>query len=318
MGYRLPLITTIAIYVLMVMGALVVGLNAGFVCPDWPLCNGKIIPPLEGLVLVEYTHRLAAAAVTFLILGVAAVTWVKRKSLDRLTKWLVVAGVVCLFLQVSVGALIVVLVLPGAVTTIDVGISMALLASFTALTVHRWRLAGGGRPVAEGASGGDRLWKAAWVTAAATYAEVILGGYFRHTGAGEALFDRGAYLASHQQFILPSKVFSTILFAGHGLFGMLLAGCAVWFFAEAVRSGRRVKGALGFLALVLLEMAAGVVAFALELDLAAVTVHWSGAALLVGYAAYLVTSIWHDRRTCGEAPATPASARGERADTVPV
>ncbi|MBX6395970.1 MAG: COX15/CtaA family protein [Alicyclobacillaceae bacterium] len=318
MGYRLPLVTTIAIYVLMVMGALVVGLNAGFVCPDWPLCNGKLIPPLDGLVLVEYTHRLVAALVSVLVITVAVVAWIRRKQLDRLSKWLVGVAVICIGLQVSVGALIVVLVLPGAFTTIDVGVSMTLLGCFAALTVHRWRLVNGKGEVQAredlDQAGSGRLYWATLATALVTFAEVIFGGYFRHSGAGEALFDRGTYLASHQQFIIPSKVWSTMLFVGHAMFGMLVAGCAVWLLAEALRMRWRVKIVAGYLVLVVVDMALGVLSYLLELDLAAVTAHWSAAALLVGVSALLVTNAWHDARRSsvdsGRVPRTDARSSG--------
>ncbi|MDI3256974.1 MAG: COX15/CtaA family protein [Kyrpidia sp.] len=297
MGYRLPLVTAIAIYISMIMGALVVGLNAGFVCPDWPLCNGKLIPPLDGLVLVEYTHRLVAAAVSILVFAVAITGFLRRKRLDRLSKWLVGMTVVTIALQVIVGALIVVLVLPGAFTTIDVGNSMLLLGTMVALAVHRRRLASGGSNAEERPGAKDRgLMRAAWASAGATFAQAVFGGYFRHSGAGEALFDKGTYLASHQQFVLPSKVFSAAVFAGHIIFGILVMACAVWLLAEAVRRHRRIKAVVVFLAILLADMAAGALSFVLQLNLAAVTVHWAGAALAVAWASYLVSSVWHDAR----------------------
>ncbi|ADG05102.1 cytochrome oxidase assembly [Kyrpidia tusciae DSM 2912] len=295
-GYRLPLVTAVTIYISMVMGALVVGLNAGFVCPDWPLCNGQLIPPLDGLVLVEYTHRLVAAAVSLLVLAVAVVGFRNRKRLDRLSKWLLGITVASISVQVIAGALIVVLVLPGAFTTIDVGNSMILFATMVALTVHLRRSAGSGTAVAprEMNTKDRRLMRAAWITAGAAFGEVLLGGYFRHSGAGEALFGKGTYLASHQQFMIPSKIFSTTVFALHILFSFVVAALAVWLLTEAVRSARGVKTVVLYLSLLVAEMAAGAVAYLLELNVASVTVHWSGAALVVGLGSYLVTGLWHD------------------------
>ncbi len=59
-------------YGIMVIGPLVRAENAGLACPDWPLCQGHVIPPLEYRVYLEFIHRVVAGIGGLLFLGWAA------------------------------------------------------------------------------------------------------------------------------------------------------------------------------------------------------------------------------------------------------
>jgi cytochrome c oxidase assembly protein subunit 15 len=58
------------VYVLLVvyLGALIRHAGIGLACADWPLCNGQLIPSLEGPTGVVFAHRLGAVG-TLVLLG---------------------------------------------------------------------------------------------------------------------------------------------------------------------------------------------------------------------------------------------------------
>src|SRR5204862_6773743 len=55
------------------------GLGCG---EHWPLCNGKLLPPLDLPTRIEYGHRLAAAAVSGLVTALAAYAWCLRRDAE--------------------------------------------------------------------------------------------------------------------------------------------------------------------------------------------------------------------------------------------
>src|SRR3954454_1023710 len=83
--HRLAVVTAVATYLLILIGGLVHGTGSSLACPDWPTCYGTFMPKMEGGVLVEHSHRLAAGTVVILTLVLAgALTGAAR--LDALAR----------------------------------------------------------------------------------------------------------------------------------------------------------------------------------------------------------------------------------------
>src|SRR5437016_498617 len=68
-------------YLLIILGAIVRITGSGLGCGEhWPLCNGRLLPPLDLPTMIEYGPRLAAAAVSGLVTALAAYAWCLRRD----------------------------------------------------------------------------------------------------------------------------------------------------------------------------------------------------------------------------------------------
>jgi cytochrome c oxidase assembly protein subunit 15 len=65
----------VSAYVLVVVysGAYVRHAGVSLACPDWPLCNGQVVPSLDGPTAVVFAHRLAALGAMLLLAWLAYV-----------------------------------------------------------------------------------------------------------------------------------------------------------------------------------------------------------------------------------------------------
>jgi cytochrome c oxidase assembly protein subunit 15 len=125
----MAILATIFAYATIVLGGTVRGMGAGLACPDWPLCNGSLVPNLgDPGVLVEYVHRLVAVLTGLFVLFtlLAAALWFRSEM--RLVTWSVVSFAV-LATQVAAGAITITTENDPAIVTLHLALGTATLAA---------------------------------------------------------------------------------------------------------------------------------------------------------------------------------------------
>ncbi len=171
------LFTAVATYGLIVLGGTVRATDSGTACPDWPLCHGQVIPPLESHVLIEFSHRLVASIVGFLILGVAVWAWRRYRANAVIARTSALA-MALLVAQVLVGAVTVNTETNGSVVALHLSIALTLLAALILVTVEAFRRVG------EAAGTRSTVPLLAVGAGLATFVLIISGAYVSQEGAG--------------------------------------------------------------------------------------------------------------------------------------
>src|SRR3984893_7210791 len=116
----------VALFLLMTMGNVVSATGSGLGCPDWPLCHGRLLPPAETQVLIEFSHRLKAIPFTLLLLVTVVLTW--RRTTARAPRRLSLVLVALLAAQIGLGGVTVLFKLPGLVSTAHLVNALLILA----------------------------------------------------------------------------------------------------------------------------------------------------------------------------------------------
>ena len=202
-----------ATYLLVVLGAVVRITGSGLGCgEDWPVCHGRLIPPLsDTATFIEWNHRLVAAIVSLLVVLLAGLTWWERRGAGSGKRPIPGrAGYVALGLlvvQVLLGAITVKLQLPPWTVILHLGTAMLLLATLLLAAVGR--LTPGSTP--------------AFVGAALGFVTVLFGALTANLGA--ALACVGFPLCNGQ--VIPAGNYLQYIHWTHrllayGLFGYLL------------------------------------------------------------------------------------------------
>ncbi|MCM3693608.1 COX15/CtaA family protein [Neobacillus niacini] len=113
-------------YILIVFGGYVASSESGMGCgPEWPLCNGAVIPVLENETLIEFAHRFIGLLLAILV--VTLFLLIKRNKSNNILQsagnWLISL----LTLQILAGAVVVVLDLPTIVITVHLLVAMLFM-----------------------------------------------------------------------------------------------------------------------------------------------------------------------------------------------
>src|SRR3989441_2021066 len=198
---RLVSLAVVATYALIILGGLVRATGAGLACPDWPLCHGRLIPPLDPLVLIEWSHRFVASIVGLLTLAVAFAAWRLRRAGQQALAGLATLALVLVVVQIGLGGLTVRHELTAWLVVAHLGTAMAFFATLVVIVVVAMtptpaelvpsgvetRARGGAGPVAAGRY--DPFRTLAVLTVAEAFGLVLIGGYVSASGAGLACPD---------------------------------------------------------------------------------------------------------------------------------
>ena len=292
----LTVATALVTYALVVLGGVVRVSGSGLGCPDWPLCHGRLLPPLNLHAIIEYSHRTTASLASALIVLTAAVAllaWRKRR--DIVIPAMVALGL--LVAQVVLGAITVRLELPPMIVLAHLATAMALLAAVCVTAVA----ASVARPTTPTDRASVPLARAA---AAGTYLLILSGSLVVGSGASSSC---AAWPLCGGGFSLSFEGYPAIQLLHRGLAAAIGVLIIVSLFALLNR--HRVQRAVR--ATVALTLAA--LAFQVAVGAAVVTLHLPAA--LRGLHLALASAVWAgtvvlavlaDRLPAGGAPVAVA------------
>jgi heme a synthase len=163
-------------FVLLIWGNLVAGMQAGLACPDWPLCQGKLLPPMQVDVWMEFLHRLLAALAAVSLVLLAAR---RLKSYRGFQKAVPLAAVGLVAIEIVIGATVVLFGLPVQLTTVHFMIALAVFL----LVIYMASCDGESRPALFSLSG---YAGPLFCVMLLLFSQASLGAYLRHSASGLA------------------------------------------------------------------------------------------------------------------------------------
>jgi cytochrome c oxidase assembly protein subunit 15 len=297
-------VTTVGLFLVILIGFLDTFTNSAEGCgPDWPLCNGGLLPSPTLQSEIEYAHRAITGIVGLLV--AAVVIWAWRRYRER---WEVVAmgavGLGFVVVQSLVGAAAVLWPESPAAMATHFGFALLAFAGFALMTVALFQLRrpeSGGLALRAVPVPRDVQW-AVFGLMVYLFAVVYWGAYVAHAGAGAACTGwplcNGEWWPPLKGDVLLIMI-HRLLAVGAGLYIVALYGRA-----RAFRAARPdvFRALLGLVVLVAAQIASGAALILSHLDTGWDLLHVSLMTVLFTVAAYLVVQVtppWPLRRPVG-------------------
>jgi heme A synthase len=259
---RLVLATAIATFVLIIVGGVVRVSDSGLGCGPagsgfhgWPFCNGDVVPGVDLNSIVEYTHRVLAIVVGFMIVAIVVQAWRRQREL----RGPAAALLVLVIAQGALGGATVEENLEEAYVAAHLGLAMLLLG----LLLYLWRAVNGARQVA----GGPRLRVLSIAASVAVLCTIVAGGYMAGTqnyGRADYQLGDGAHHACGKEFptcngeFMPfGKAKLTDIHLTHRAFMYLASLLVIALVVTAIRRGVLTRHAWALAGLLALQVLVG-------------------------------------------------------------
>jgi protoheme IX farnesyltransferase len=281
--YRFAVATAVATYLLILIGGLVHGTGSSLACPDWPTCYGTLMPKMEGGVLVEHSHRIAAGSVVVLTVVLAGLLTASRAPAARRLRpfgWLAVALVIA---QALLGGITVLLRLPTPISTAHTATSLLFFLTVLYIAARSRPAVAAAATVAAPAV----VPRLALVAAVAVYFQMVLGGLVRHSGAALACTDVPLCRGSLWPDAHPTVLIQALHRLNAVAVGGLVIASAIVTFRRAARPSLKLLAAAAPI-LVGVQIWLGLRSVLTFLDLATVESHLAVATALLAVLALTV------------------------------
>jgi len=286
----------VATLVLITMGGVVRVTESGLGCPDWPLCHGKIIPPMEFHTLIEYSHRLLANVVSMLVLGLLVVAVMKYRHISIVIRSVTLITLL-LVVQVGLGAWTVLAELPAEIVTAHLAVAQTIfsLLVFTGVVAYQPK----GTTLVDGRHGwGRRDWRMLAWSALAVYLVIISGSYLVGSNAGYACV---SWPLCQNLDVVKSGEFLSFVNMFHRLIALILLiiiirVVVVLWNRYAILKLFRLLG-IGISLAIVLEVALGAANPLMEFSPFVQAAHLSVATVIQGLIVALASLVWVETRS---------------------
>ena len=175
--HRYAIFLAVCTFLLLIAGALVTSNEAALSVPDWPLSYGTLTPPMVGGIRYEHTHRVIAALVGLLTIGLAVLLW--RKDRRKWVRNLGFAAIGAVVAQGVLGGLTVLLYLHYGMPVAHACLAQIFFGAVVSLAVFTSRWWTSELPQLED-RGSPSIHTLAILNAAVIFLQVVLGAGFRH------------------------------------------------------------------------------------------------------------------------------------------